>query len=125
MAKATDSVSSVFNSSATFPDTAFDESLVQNESIERDPPLDVEDLTSKNDRGTSALQQIREICKTYDLSVPSDVRSVWLLVRDKLAAFNSLGENKTSLAHLKECFAAEKAELESLLVSYEEKLTKA
>lgn len=78
-----------------------DVAIVENEVIEKDSPRDLPDSTSKDDRDPSPLRRIQELCRTYDLSVPSDVRLVQHLMKDALEAFASAGADEECRADLK------------------------
>lgn len=82
-----DAVSSVVDSSADFPDPAFDVPIIKDEIDEEDSPWDIRDLTFKNSRGPSTLQRIQRLCRTYGLSVHSDVQSVQGVSKDAFEVF--------------------------------------
>lgn len=63
LAEAADDVSSVFDSSADFPCPVSDVSIAEDEIVDEVSPCDLRDLTFKNDREPSALQQIQELCR--------------------------------------------------------------
>lgn len=74
--EAVHAVSSLLGSSADFPDSANDMLISEDIIVEEDALCDLRDLSSKHDRGPSALQPMQELCQTYCLAVPSDARAV-------------------------------------------------
>lgn len=80
---------------------------------------------SKNDRGTSALQRIQELCRAYDSSIPSYSRSVQGEIRDAPAAFASSGVDEAYLEDPKESYATEEVESEKPLAACKETLADA
>lgn len=77
-------------------------------------------LTSKDDCRPSASKRNRELGRSYEFSVPSDIRSFQGATKDVLVAFASVGSDDVSLAGGKEFHAAEKADLEKSLAASEE-----
>lgn len=121
LAEAAETASTDVDSFSHSPDPAYDVPIVENEFVVEGSPWDLGDLTSKNDRGLSALQQIQDLCQTYGLSVRSNVWSVQVLRKDTLGAFASAGDDETCLADLKESLAVKKADLKKSLASFEER----
>lgn len=120
LAEAADAECYVFDSSADFPDRTFDVPILQDEIVEEDRTWDLSHLTSKDDRASSALQRIKELCRFLGLSVPFNVQHVQKVVKDSLAALVSAGDDDASLAVQKKCNAAEKTDLQQCLAASEE-----
>lgn len=68
LSEAADTVRSVVDSFADFPNSAYDDPNVGDGIVREDSPQDLEDLTSKDDRVPSALQRIRSLSILWLLS---------------------------------------------------------
>lgn len=96
-----DTVISVIDASADFPDPPLDIPIVDNKIVKKDSPCNLVDLMSNEKRGSSVLQGIKKLGRTYGLSVSSDVPSVQRLIKKTLAVFVFAGGNETLLVDLK------------------------
>lgn len=108
MEEAADGVSLEVDSSANFPDRASDVLIVKHNIVEENSPWHVRDLTWKHEHRTSALQGIQLLCRSCDLSIPSDFRSDQVLIKDALASFASAGGDELSLPDVKYIYATQK-----------------
>lgn len=100
--QAVDAGSSNIDSSADFQGPASDVPIFDDEVVEEDSWWGVKDLTSKDDRGPTALQRVQDLCRIIGLSVPSDVLSVQRLVKVALAPFAFAGGDDACIADVKD-----------------------
>lgn len=90
-------VNVVYNYSLGLPGPLHYISVIEDEMAKQGAPWDLPDLTSKNDRGPSALQRIQASCQDHGLSVSSHILAVRVLIMDALAAFDSSRDGIESL----------------------------
>lgn len=62
-------------------------------------------MTSRNDRGSSALKRTQALCRDYGLSVPTDVHTVQVLIKDAFVVLGSSRDCAESFIEHKECKA--------------------
>lgn len=94
-------VSSVPGSLTDVKDPAVDMPVSEDDIGEQDAPQDLRDMTSKHDRGPSALQRMQEFFQMYGLARPSDFSAVQMILRATLTVLASADKNQTSFASLK------------------------
>lgn len=88
------------------------------DSVKEDAPWDIRDSTSSDDRGRSALQRTQELCQTYGLASPTDVRANQKVLLDALTAFPSVDDERASLVSLKKERKSHKVKWKELLNRY-------
>lgn len=113
--QAAHAVSSVLGSSTDIPDPTDDMPSSDSDIVEEDTPRILRDLTSRDDRRPSALQQVQYLCQRCGLAVPSDFRAVQKLLSDSLASLVSADKSGASLANLRKEHETDKAEWEEFL----------
>lgn len=74
---------------------------------------DLRDLTSNDDHGSSALQQVQHLCQEYGLAVWSDLCAVQKIMEGALAKLATADKDGTSLAILRREHESNKADWES------------
>lgn len=88
-----------------YPVSSNNVSDVENGFAEEVAPRDLCELTSNNDRGPSALQQMQAIQRDYGLSVAIDVQAVQILLKKALLNSDSSRIGALSLIEQKKCEA--------------------
>lgn len=81
-------------------DLDIDVSVLHDDIIEKDALPDLQDLTWRNERETSALYRVQKFGKSHSLVVLSNGRSVQELIKNVLVAIDESDEEEKLLAKL-------------------------